>query len=259
MKVLSKEKKTHYFYLSEIVGTFLMVFIGCLGEATAIFFFSSPTLIWKLMWWGFGYLVAFYVTRGISSVHLNSVVTFYRWKFSNFPVRRVPGYIVSQLMGSFLAAALVYVANYLFFMAVDPSHTATTAYIFFGQVHTSLNFQDAFFIEMVSTSLLVFLWQIVSDENNPFNIRRFKPIIFFLYIIVIGLWFYPLTMVIMNPTRDLGPRLFAYSIGYGTLAIPGTKGFEMVNYIIAPFVGGVIGGSFYDLVFKPFWHREKKA
>jgi len=254
---MSKEYEAAYLYLAEIVGTFLLVFIGCSVEASAVLTSGTTlTLPWRLLGWGIAYLIAIYVSGGISGAHLNWAVTLYLWLSRKFPGRHVPGYIVSQLIGAFLAAALIYTANYGLFMTADPAHTATTAYIFFGKVYAGLQFPYAFLIEAISAFLLVFVWQMVADERNPFSIGKFNPFIVFLYVVGIGLCFYPLTMVIMNPARDFGPRLFAYLIGYGTLAFPGTAGFELYNYVLAPIVGGLLGGFFYDLAFKPFWHRE---
>jgi len=253
---MSSDYEAAYLYLSEIMGTFLLVFIGCSIEATAVLSGAALTLEWRLVGWAIAYLIALYMAGGVSGAHLNWAVTLYRWLSRKFPGRHVPGYMVSQLIGGFLAAALVFTANYSLFMSIDPSHTATTAYIFFGNIHSSLDFPYAFLIEAVSTFLLVFVWQMVSDDENPFNMGKFNPFVIFIFILGIGLCFYPLTMTIMNPARDFGPRLFAYLIGYGNLAIPGAKSIEIYNYLLAPIVGALLGGFFYDLTFKHFWHKE---
>ncbi|NDE76686.1 MAG: aquaporin, partial [Proteobacteria bacterium] len=53
--------------------------------------------------------------------------------------------------------------------------------------------------------------------------------------------FAPLTQAAWNPARDLGPRLVAWAIGFGDVAIPGPRG-EVFVYIVGPVFGGIAGG-----------------
>ena len=56
----------------------------------------------------------------------------------------------------------------------------------------------------------------------------------------------PLTQACFNPARDLGPRLFAFLAGWGSVALPGARptGFLTV-YIIAPILGAIAGSAIY--------------
>ena len=50
----------------------------------------------------------------------------------------------------------------------------------------------------------------------------------------------------INPARDFGPRLLAFTVGFGPLAIPGPNGYMWVP-IVGPLIGGIAGALIYDL------------
>ncbi len=67
-------------------------------------------------------MLAIYVSSGISGGHINPAVTISLAVFRKFPWRKVPGYIVAQLLGAFTAAAVIFGVYY------GPLHSLESGY-----------------------------------------------------------------------------------------------------------------------------------
>ena len=104
---------------AEFLGTFVLICFGDgvvamavaalnqSGRGTAIFVASGD---WLLITWGWAMAVTFgvYVAGGISGAHINPAVTLALAVRRNFPWAKVVPYILAQLVGAFVGAALVY-------------------------------------------------------------------------------------------------------------------------------------------------------
>src|SRR5690349_16136773 len=95
---------------AEFIGTFWLVFGGC---GSAVLAASFPSLgigfIGVALAFGFTVLTMAYAIGHISGAHLNPAVTFGCWLSGRFPGAKVLPYIISQLIGAVVAAALLYV------------------------------------------------------------------------------------------------------------------------------------------------------
>jgi glycerol uptake facilitator protein len=60
----------------------------------------------------------------------------------------------------------------------------------------------------------------------------------------------PLTMACFNPARDLGPRLFSSLAGWHSIPFTANGTGWLTVYLIAPIVGGLMGGGIYRLLFQ---------
>src|SRR3954447_16448791 len=90
---------------SEVWGTFLLVLVAAGGGVVgATDFGGELTLATKALAPGMMVMGVIFFMGTISGAHLNPAVTLAFAVRGNFPWRRVPGYIVAEVLGAVLAA-----------------------------------------------------------------------------------------------------------------------------------------------------------
>ncbi|MGH2848051.1 MAG: MIP/aquaporin family protein [Thermoleophilaceae bacterium] len=265
-------------YGSEFLGTFVLIMFGDgvvamtvaalnqSGRGEQLFAAAGD---WMLIatGWGLAVTLAVYVAGGISSAHINPAVTLAMAVFRDFPWRKVPGYMVAQVLGAFVAGALVYL-NYK--QAINSFEAAND--ITRGELNSIPSFSifatfpaeyysnaaGPFLDEVIGTALLVGIVLAVVDEFNLAPKANMGPLIIGFIVFAIGMSFGANSGYAINPARDLGPRLFAWIQGWGDIAVPGNYG-NVDGYmwvpIVAPLVGGLIGALVYDF----FVHNVLRA
>jgi len=225
--------------------------------------------------WGLAIGLVIFAVSGISGAHINPAVTVALAIWRHFPTRRVPAFVVSQIVGAFLGSVILYG---LFGGVLESfergagilrgeSGSEQSAMVFGeyfpnpaiigtdGDALAQVTLSRAMLAEGVGTGLLVFFVFALIDPCNQNRPTGTMPAIFIgLAVCCIIAIIAPLTQAGLNPARDFGPRLFAYLTGWGDIAIPGPRGGFFTVYIIAPLLGGIVGGAVYEYLLRP--HRE---
>ena len=108
--------------LAEFLGTALLIFFGT-GCVAAMKVAGAGFGLWEIsIVWGIGVSMGIYLTAGISGAHLNPAVSIALWLFAGFERRKVPFYILAQVLGAFCSAALVYTLYSNLFFDFEQSH-----------------------------------------------------------------------------------------------------------------------------------------
>lgn len=68
----------------------------------------------------------------------------------------------------------------------------------------------------------------------------------------------PLTQAGLNPARDFGPRLIAWSFGWGSAAFPDQTGGFFFVYILSPILGGQAAGFFFTKLLAPVMNKPQQ-
>ncbi len=129
----------------------------------------------------------------VSGAHLNPAVSIAFASRGDFPWRRVPAYIVVQLVGACLAA---------WFVQAVIHESASYGGNYPAHGYTSL---DAFWMETVLTLGLVSV--ILGTASGAQNLGVFGALGVGGYIALAGLWGSPISGASMNPARTFGPDL----------------------------------------------------
>lgn len=248
--------------IAEFLGTFVLILFG-VGVVAMVVLFPSGTpgeIIHGgytniTLGWGLAVTMGIYVAGSISGAHLNPAVTLTMAAFRRFPWRKVLPYSVAQTAGAFVAAALVY-RNYLpAFRAVDPQLVRTagvfTTFPAFPEI-----MQAGFLDQVIGTGLLLLLIFAITDEYNSPPGPGLAPLMIGLVVVAIGISFGGMHGYAINPARDFGPRLFTVAAGFHNNGITDGKRVWWVP-VVAPLLGGLIGGAVYDFAIRRFLPRSQ--
>jgi glycerol uptake facilitator protein len=198
--------------------------------------------------WGLAVFLGICVAGRVSGAHLNPAVTLTLAVFRDFPWNKVAPYVVAQVAGAFIAAAVVYV-NYLpAFHKFDPELSKTV-----GVFATFPAFPDAWwyglFDQVIGTALLLGLILAITDPRNEPVPPGLQPFAIGLIVVAIGVSWGGMHGYAINPARDFGPRLFTLVWGFKN------TGFDTHAFwvpIVGPLVGGLVGAWTYDWMIRPY-------
>jgi len=201
---------------SELLGTFALVLAasgGGLLHAKGQISLAAAVVAPGLM------VMAIILFMGaVSGAHLNPAVSLAFALRGDFPWRRVPGYIVTQLVGATLACL------FLRWVFGNVEHLGATL--------PGPGYQNwqALLMEIVLTALLVSV--ILGTASAAQNVGAIAALGVGGYIALAGLWAAPVSGVSMNPARSFGPALAS---GYWT---------SYWVYVAGPVTGALIAVGF---------------
>jgi len=213
---------------AEMLGTFMLVLVAAGGGMMSHAFPGTISREAAVVAPGLMVLAVILSMGKVSGAHLNPAVSIAFALRNDFPWRRVPGYIVFQLVGASLAAwflqgvihvSAIYGSNF-----PAPHHYAI----------------DAFWIEVVLTMGLVTV--ILGTASGAQNVGLFGAFGVGGYVALAGLWASPLSGVSMNPARTFGPDLvggqFAHYWVYAAGPLTGAIAAVLIAFVLRGAGGG---------------------
>ena len=199
---------------SELIGTFFLVMVACGGAVVNAQSNGQIPLAVRVVAPGLMVMAMIMFMGAVSGAHFNPVVSLAFAARGDFPWKRVPGYLIAQVLGAlaavlFLRATLGNIGG-LGVTEPGPGISTTVAVIF----------------EAVLT--LGLLSTILGTASGAQNVGVLGALAVGSYIALAGLWSAPISGASMNPTRSLAP------------VIVGGDWSNWWVYVIGPFLGAAI-------------------
>ncbi|MBY7816800.1 aquaporin Z [Vibrio fluvialis] len=219
-------------YIAEMFGTFWLVLGGC-GSAVLAAGFPDVGigLLGVALAFGLTVLTMAFAIGHISGCHLNPAVTVGLWVGGRFSAKDVIPYIVFQVIGGVIAAAILYViasgqASF------DVAASGFAANGFGDHSPGGYSLTAALVSEVVMTAMFLLVIMGATDNRAP---QGFAPIAIGLCLTLIHLISIPVTNTSVNPARSTAVALFVGDWATSQLWL----------FWLAPIVGGALGALIY--------------
>ncbi|XP_033253988.1 aquaporin AQPcic-like isoform X1 [Drosophila miranda] len=185
-------------FLAELIGTGMLIFLGCMGCVKSDLFPNNHLQI--ILNFGLAVMICIQCFGCVSGAHLNPAVTVaaYIYELVTLPMAFV--YCVAQMLGAFIGYGLLKV--------LLPEDTLSAGVgLCVTLPHSSISHAQAFGIEFVITAILVIVCCGVWDPRNS-KFHDSVAIRFGLAISCLACAAGPFTGASMNPARSFAPALW---------------------------------------------------
>ena len=229
----------------EFIGTLVLILLGdgvCC--ATSLNKSKAQGAGWAVitLGWGLAVMCGVFIAGPYSGAHLNPAVTLGFAIAGQFDWCGVLPYIVSQMLGGFAGAVLVYIFYKDHFDATDDQATKLGV---FCTAPAIMNKGRNFFCEALASWLLVFVILALGNKENlpEIGMGELGAFPVTMLIVAIGMSLGATTGYAINPARDLAPR-----IAHAVLPIK-NKGGNGWDYSWVPVAGPICGGLLAALTY----------
>ena len=216
-------------YVSELIGTMVLVLFGCGSAAIAGQMLGTVGIA---LAFGLSIVAMAYVIGDISGCHINPAVSIGMWIDGRLETKDLLAYIVFQCIGAVIGIALLAVIinsapSLGGYMATGLGQNG------FGSASSvGLGAVGAIVVEIILTFVFVFTVLGVTKKAENATVAGIVMGLTYAFVHIMGI---PLTGTSANPARSLAPALFL-----------GGQALQQVwVFILAPVVGAVIAGLLY--------------
>ncbi len=217
-------------YFAECFGTFVLTFLGC-GAAVSLNCGSdTASVVGTAIAFGLAVVAMAYTIGGISGCHINPAITLGVCLSGRMSAKDACGYMVFQVIGAVIAAAVLYCLVSLDSSLALGTKTGANAC-------ASANVINGLVAEIVLTYIFVMVVLGATSKTNGAT-NNFAGLAIGLSLILIHLVGIHYTGTSVNPARSIGPALFA-----GGDALK-----ELWIFIVGPFIGGALAACIWKVI-----------
>ena len=224
-------------YLAELVGTFVLTFLGCgaavsLGCNTGVVA-GTPAVIGTAIAFGLAVVAMAYTIGGISGCHINPAITLGVFLNGGINAKDCGMYMIFQTIGAILAACVLGVlAGFDSGLGANGLQTLNEI----GQAG-QVSVTTGLIAEIVLTMLFVLVVLGATSKTNGAT-NNLAGLAIGLSLILIHLVGIHYTGTSVNPARSIGPALFEGGKALSQLWV----------FIVGPFVGGALAAFIWKLI-----------
>ena len=216
-------------YLAELVGTFVLTFLGC-GAAVALGCGTdTASIVGTAFAFGLAVVAMAYTIGGISGCHINPAISLGCFLSGRMTAKDCGMYIVFQVIGAILAAAVL-----AGIVGTAPEAVITTKT---GANACAFGVTNGLIVEIVLTMLFVLVVLGATAKTNGAT-NNFAGLAIGLSLILIHLVGIHFTGTSVNPARSIGPALFEGGDALNQLWV----------FVVGPFVGGALAALIWKII-----------
>ncbi|XP_058798980.1 aquaporin AQPAe.a-like isoform X2 [Phymastichus coffea] len=198
--------------LAEVLGTAILVFLGCLGCMGG--FTGTPVVIQTTLNFGIAVLIVIQCFGHISHAHVNPSMTVGSMILGLKSIQEGACYIIAQCIGAVLGYGLLkaitpagYLSAFKFPSDSESLHDPEYDNFCVTNLHPQVSALSGLLIEGISTAILMLIACAVWDKRNAHNTDS-VAIKFGLSVCALATSVGPYTGCSMNPARSFGPALW---------------------------------------------------
>ncbi|KAG1723529.1 major intrinsic protein superfamily membrane channel protein [Suillus paluster] len=242
---------------AEFMGAFILCVFGCGGNCqanlsanTSVSASPKGDVVTSNLCWALGLSLGVWISANYSGGHVNPAVTIALATVRGFPWKKVPIYLLAQLLGALCGSGVVYATYYHAINLVEGGSNirtiAVTGDLFATYAADYLTPVSAFFTEFVGSAMLITGIFMFTDKTNGPTPPGVLPVGIFFTVLAISSALGMNTGAALNPARDLGPRLLTAMVGYGREVFDFRTQYWFWCPILGPVFGMIMAAFFYD-------------
>lgn len=218
-------------YVAELLGTFVLVFMGC---GSAVLAGSYIGFVGISFAFGLSVLAMAYAIGDISGCHINPAVSISMFAAGKMKLKDTLIYVMMQCLGAVIGSAALYVVA-----TGRPGYSLSLNGLGQNGYETASPGGFSMISGFIAETILTFIFILVilgsTSEKAP---KEFAGVSIGLSLVLIHLVGIPITGTSVNPARSLGPALIVGGIALNQLWL----------FWAAPFIGAVAAALVWRLL-----------
>lgn len=216
-------------YLAEMVGTMVLVLMGC-GSAIFNGGCGSPAQVLMVaMAFGLSVVAMAYTIGGISGCHINPAITLGCMLSGRMKSNEGLMYMLFQVIGAFIGSGILFLLT----SNIDMAYATTTGA---NACAAGVSTIGGLLAEIVFTCVFVFVVLGTTDAKK--GAGNFAGLAIGLSLVLIHIVCIPITGTSVNPARSIAPAVFQGGEALSQLWL----------FIVGPFIGAALSALIWKMV-----------